>query len=221
MRFLFTTLQFVETDFYGRVSRELERMGHECAHAVYSRQGAEQLRLGGFTTWCVADLIEEAGRDLDVPAEVERIESTYDIPAIRRVHLTDPPVRNRPEAELTERSVRHFLALERVFDEAKPDVLVPEVGRETMRQVATLIAERAASRTSTSTSRSSRTRCFCSRTTRTGRSWIPRRSGADTEERDEVGRSSTATRSGRSRSTSTARAGCGRTSCGSSPATSA
>ena len=141
MRFLFTTLQFAETDFYGRVSSELEQMGHECVHAVFSRQGAEQLRADGFTTWCVADLIEEAGRDLEVAAEVERIEAGYDIPAIRRVHLTDPPVRNRPEAELTERSVRHFRALERVFDEAQPDVLVPEVGRETMRQVATLIAE--------------------------------------------------------------------------------
>ena len=142
MRFLFTTLQFIETDFYGRVSRELERMGHECVHAVFSRQGAEDLRSEGLTAWCLTDLMEQAGRDLDVPAEVARIESTYDIPAIRRVHLTDPPVRNRPEAELTERSVRHFLALERVFDEAKPDVLVPEVGRETMRHVATLIAQR-------------------------------------------------------------------------------
>jgi len=141
MRFLFTTLQFIETDFYGRVSRELERMGHDCVHAVFSRQGAEKLRCAGFTTWCLPDLLEEAGRDLDVAADVARIEATYDIPAIRRVHLTDPPVRHRPEAELTERSVRHFRALERVFDEAGPDVLVPEVGRETMRQVATLIAQ--------------------------------------------------------------------------------
>jgi hypothetical protein len=141
MRYLFTTLQFIETDFYGRVSRELERMGHECVHAVFSRQGAEHLRSQGFTAWCLPDLLEDAGRDLDVPAEVARIESAYDIPSIRRVHLTDPPVRHRPEAELTERSVRHFRALERVFDEAKPEVLVPEVGRETMRQVATLIAE--------------------------------------------------------------------------------
>jgi hypothetical protein len=141
MRFMFATLQFVETDFYGRVSRELERMGHECVHAVFSRQGAEQLRSAGFPTWCLPDLLEEAGRDLDVAAEVARIEETYDIPAIRRVHLTDPPVRHRPEAELAERSVRHFRALERVFDEADPDVLVPEVGRETMRQVATLIAQ--------------------------------------------------------------------------------
>jgi hypothetical protein len=141
MRFLFTTLQFIETDFYGRVARELERLGYESVHAVFSRQGAEQLRSQGFTTWCLPDLVEEAGRDLDVQAEVRRIEAAYDLPAIRRVHLTDPPVRHRPEAELTERSVRHFLALERVFDEAQPDVLVPEVGRETMRQVATAIAE--------------------------------------------------------------------------------
>jgi hypothetical protein len=141
MRYLFTTLQFIETDFYGRVSRQLEAMGHDCVHAVFSRQGAEHLRAQGFTAWCVPDLLAEAGHDLDVPSEVARIESTYDIPSIRRVHLTDPPVRHRPEAELTERSVRHFRALERVFDEAEPDVLIPEVGRETMRQVATLIAQ--------------------------------------------------------------------------------
>ena len=35
--------------------------------------------------------------------------------------------------------MRHFVALERVFDEAEPDVVVPEVGSETMRTVAHLV----------------------------------------------------------------------------------
>jgi len=38
--------------------------------------------------------------------------------------------------------VRHFAAFERIFDAVAPDVVVPEVGSETMRTAATLVARR-------------------------------------------------------------------------------
>ena len=37
MRFLFTTIQFEESAFYGRVGRELAARGHECSHLAISR----------------------------------------------------------------------------------------------------------------------------------------------------------------------------------------
>jgi hypothetical protein len=39
-----------------------------------------------------------------------------------------------------DRTVRHFLAFERIYDEVRPDVVVPVVGSETMRTAAQLIA---------------------------------------------------------------------------------
>ena len=44
VRFLFTTLQFMESDFYRRVSAELATRGHEVAHVAFSRRAAESMR---------------------------------------------------------------------------------------------------------------------------------------------------------------------------------
>ena len=42
MRFLFTTLQTYESDFYGRVGDELERLGHDVEHLAVSRRAARR-----------------------------------------------------------------------------------------------------------------------------------------------------------------------------------
>jgi capsular polysaccharide biosynthesis protein len=133
MRFLFCTLQFDESDFYGRVGRDLERRGHEVFHVAYSRRSAR--KLGGT---CLPDAMARLG-PLDVDAEAARIERMYDTPSLRDVYRTDWPLRGRSERHCIERTVRHFVALERIFDEVAPDVLVPEVGSETMRTAAHLI----------------------------------------------------------------------------------
>ena len=65
MRFLFTTLQFAESDFYGRVSRGLENGPRVRARRLL-QPGRRAIRGDGFTAWCVADQIGDAGRDLDV-----------------------------------------------------------------------------------------------------------------------------------------------------------
>lgn len=133
MRFLFCTLQFDESDFYGRVGDDLRRRGHEVFHVAFSRRSAR--KLGGF---CLPDLMARLG-PLDVEREAARIEATYDTPSLRDVYNTDWPLKGRSERHCIERTVRHFMALERVFDEVNPEVLVPEVGSETMRTAAHLI----------------------------------------------------------------------------------
>lgn len=133
MRFLFCTLQFDESDFYGRVGRQLERRGHEVSQVAFSRRAAR--RLGGT---CLPDAMARLG-PLDIEAEASRIERTYDTPSLRDVYRTDWPLKGRSERFCIERTVRHFVGLERVFDEVQPDVLVPEVGSETMRTAAHLI----------------------------------------------------------------------------------
>jgi capsular polysaccharide biosynthesis protein len=139
MRFLFTTLQFAESDFYERVSSELRDRGHDAFHLTWSLRAAESARRAGFESWCLPELMKVAGTKLDVDAEARRIEDTYAIPSLRDVYLSDPACASRSEGDCVEWTVRHFIALERVFDEARPDVVVPEVGSETMRTAAHLI----------------------------------------------------------------------------------
>jgi hypothetical protein len=43
MRFLFATLQKVESDFYGRVGAYLAERGHEVVHLTFSRRAAALL----------------------------------------------------------------------------------------------------------------------------------------------------------------------------------
>jgi hypothetical protein len=138
MRFLFTTLQFHESDFYGRVSEHLLARGHEVAHVAFSRRAAHDLRARGMRGHCLPDVMATVG-PFELDAEVARIEATYATPSVRDVYRTDWPCYGRSERWCTERTVRHFLALERIFDEERPDVVVPEVGSETMRTATHLI----------------------------------------------------------------------------------
>ena len=138
MRFLFTTLQYVETGFYGRVGAQLERMGHEVIHVSWSRRAAQQLRRRGADARCLPDLML-ALPPFEVESEARRIVETYELPSLREVWRTDWPCDGKPEDWCVERTVRHFLALERLFDDAAPDVVVPEVGSETIRTAAHLV----------------------------------------------------------------------------------
>jgi Capsule polysaccharide biosynthesis protein len=136
MRFLFTTLQTYESAFYGRVGEELAGHGHEVVHVTVSRAAARELRDRGIDARCLLD-VEAA--DAPVDEEVGRIEAAYDTPHIRDVYRADPACAGRPEAWCVRRTVRHFQALERILDDVRPDVLVPEVGNETIRMATHLI----------------------------------------------------------------------------------
>ena len=138
MRFLFTTLQNAETGFYGRVGLALEQRGHETAHLTFSRAAAERLRDRGLTTFLLPDLLTaESGFGAD--AEIERIEREYETPTARDVWRTDVACIGRPESWCVNWTVRHFRAFERLLDTLEPDIVVPEVGSETMRTVAHLV----------------------------------------------------------------------------------
>ena len=136
MRFLFTTLQFVESDFYGRVADRLRETGHEVAHLAFSRRAAHALTRRGFRTFCLPDVMAEVDEGPDLEAEAARIERRYRLTSIRDVYRCDPAARGLLEEEAVARTVRHFRAIERVIDDVRPDVIVPEVGRETMREAA-------------------------------------------------------------------------------------
>jgi hypothetical protein len=139
VRFLFTTLQFMESDFYGRVGAELAQRGHEVGHVTFSRRAVRGLERHGGPVWCLPDAMARLPV-ADADAEAARIVATYDIPTLRDVWKTDWACDGRPDAENVERTVRHFIALERILDEYRPDVVVPEVGSETMRTAAHQVA---------------------------------------------------------------------------------
>jgi len=143
VRILFTTLQFKESEFYGRVAAELRSRGHDAAHVAFSRHAAGGLRRQSFRAWCLADALAELPKlsPAEIEHEADRIVDRYDTPTLRDIYRTDWPCDGMSEAQSVERTVRHFLALERVFDEWQPDVLVPELGSETMRTAAHLIAK--------------------------------------------------------------------------------
>ncbi len=140
MRFLLTTLQTYESEFYGVVGRELAHSGHEVTHVSVSRQAARLLRAHGTDARCLRDLIAEVGEPASLEEEVARIEATYPIPHLRDVYRTDWPCAGRDEDWCIRRTVDHFRALERIFDDVRPDVVLPEVGNETIRVATHLIA---------------------------------------------------------------------------------
>ena len=67
----------------------------------------------------------------DVREEEARIVERYPIPSLHEVYRTDLPCRDESdEAWCVERTVRHFLAIEALFERLDPDVVLPEVGDE-------------------------------------------------------------------------------------------
>jgi hypothetical protein len=138
LRFLFVTLQHVESDFYGRCGAHLVEAGHEVAHVTFSRRAAILLRRAGFDAICLADEMA-APTDIDIAAEVARITETYPVPTFRDIYRTDIACDGLTEAECLARTVRHVQAVERAFDRLRPDIVIPEVGNETIRVAAHLI----------------------------------------------------------------------------------
>jgi hypothetical protein len=132
MRFLFTTLQTYERDFYGRVGAELARRGHEVSHVTVSRRAAKLLRAQGFEARCIHDVIASLPA-AETSAETARIETEYGLPTIRDAYRGDRPCEGKPEEWCVRRAVDDFRTVERVLDEVEPDVLVPEVGSEVVR----------------------------------------------------------------------------------------
>lgn len=139
MRFLFTTLQYIESDFYGTVARELERRGHQVRVTTVSRRSAKRLRATGVDGVCVHDVSLD-GVAPSLEDEVRRLTRTYGLGSLDTVHADDaasPPAGHRSSAE---RTVRYFRVVEALFDRFDPDVLVPEVGNETLRIAAHHVA---------------------------------------------------------------------------------
>jgi hypothetical protein len=106
---------------------------------AYSRRAARRLRGRGVLTWCLADTMRDLPA-MDWEAEGARVVEQYGVPTLRDVWKSDWACDGRSDRENVERTVRHFRALEGIFDEYRPEVVVPEVGSETMRTVAHEVA---------------------------------------------------------------------------------
>jgi hypothetical protein len=132
VRFLFATLLSEESEFYGRVAAQLVRRGHDAVFVTESGDSGRLLRAEGFQVYVLPDAAS-ALEPHDWGVEAARLSTRYGLPSIRDVYRVDPPCAGKPEAWCIERTVRRFLALEQILDEAAPDVIVPEVGRETIR----------------------------------------------------------------------------------------
>src|SRR5919106_5402303 len=123
MKFLFATLQYLESDFYGRVGGELARRGHDVVHLTYSRRAAMVLRRRGFEAHCLPGLMREASPAGSWREEETRIAARYGIQDLREVYRTDPSCRKGPHrAGCVERTIRQFLAVERLFDRIRPEL---------------------------------------------------------------------------------------------------
>src|SRR5262249_33513522 len=126
VRFLFTTLQTYESEFYARVGEELQDRGHAASHVTISRAAAPSLRARGIAARCLPDVVAAVGQPASIDDEVRGIERTYDTPHIRDVYRADRACVGKSERWCVRRTVDHFRALERVFDDVRPDVVVPE-----------------------------------------------------------------------------------------------
>ncbi len=142
MRFLFTTLGYIESDFYARVGRELQRCGHDVAQLTFSRRAALVMRRRGMRTWCLPDVMRSLPPIDDLDAEVRRAEARYDVPTFRDIYRADIACRGADERTCLMRTVRQLRAVEAVFDEWAPDIAIPEVGSETIRVGTDLVARR-------------------------------------------------------------------------------
>jgi hypothetical protein len=140
MRFLFVTLQHQESDFYGRVGRNLERAGHEVVQLTYSRRAARALRAHGTEAHCLPDLMRDVRSPRPWHDEEPRIVARFPIDGLRDVYWTDPPFRRGDAADrCAERTVAQFLAIEALVERVRPDIVVPEVGSESIRTIAHLV----------------------------------------------------------------------------------
>jgi hypothetical protein len=140
MRFLFATVQHIESDFYARVGQQLERRGHDVSHLTYSRRAAIVLRRRGLDAHCLPDLMREVDPPRRWPELEAGIVARYQIASLHDVYRTDPPFRRGEDpVRSAERTVQQFAATEALFERLRPEIVVPEVGNETMRMVAHLV----------------------------------------------------------------------------------
>jgi hypothetical protein len=139
VRFLFTTLHYNEAEFYGRVGARLQALGHEVGHLSYSRRGARLAAQHRLRSWCLPDLLRDAGGEVDWEASGHAIARRYATPTLRDIYKTDRPCDGKPDSWCVERTVRHFKAIDGLFADFRPDVVVPEVGSEMMRTVTHLV----------------------------------------------------------------------------------
>src|SRR4051794_4324849 len=139
MRFLFVTLQFVESDFYAEVASELTVRGHEVAMVAMSPRAAAKHR-DRMPTYCMLDLVAAAGLRRPVAEEAAEIESQYSLPTLRDAYRTDRACFGRSESWSLDWAVRHFRAMEKIFDAESPDVVFLDVGGEVLRTAAHEVA---------------------------------------------------------------------------------
>lgn len=133
MRFLFITIQGFESDFYGRVGANLGALGHEVQHLTASRLAARRLRHAGHEATALQEILGQPSADAK-----QRIERDYG--SLVGLYATDPASDRLLPNAASARTVAHVLAVEKMFDRAQPDVIVPEVGRELIRTVAHRVA---------------------------------------------------------------------------------
>ena len=142
MRFLFVTLQYIESDFYGDVALELAARGHRATMATYSPRAASKLRRRGLNAHSVRERLGDIGEVDPDPNAVADVERAYALPSLRDVYRTDVACRGRGDAWSRERTIRHFHVFEGIFEVEQPDVVFLDVGGETLRTVAHRVARR-------------------------------------------------------------------------------
>ena len=131
-RFLFLTLGYIEAEFYARVGRELEALGDEVVHATFSRRAAQRLRRRGHDAVCLPDVMAETAAGA-TEAGARALAERWGLPTFRDLYRADPAFRGRSEAWCVEHALAQASAVDAIVARRRPDVIVPEVGREVFR----------------------------------------------------------------------------------------
>jgi hypothetical protein len=134
VRFLFVTIQGFESAFYGRVGAHMRERGHQVEHLVVSTRAARRLRARGERARSLAEIL--ATLPPAAPDEARRIAERYGLDSAADLARADPVASVRTERD----AVAVVRAVEAAFEDARPDVVVPEVGRETVRLAAHAVA---------------------------------------------------------------------------------
>lgn len=142
LRFLFVTLGFTESEFYGRVGLELTRRGHAVGHLTASRRAVSGLQRRGARAWCLADEMSRSHAPSDPEADAEAACRRYGTATFREIYRTDIAAEGRSDEWAVPRTLRMLAAVERVFEEFAPTTVIPEVGTETIRTAAHLVGLR-------------------------------------------------------------------------------